>query len=158
MGYERFLPQFQARKNCSNQDQLQEANVPDEMDCERDPYPIPRVPFQRNLTEEVINLIKLSFINSVINEFIFQVRKDPAKFYSGPACSEKSPLPYSRLAILASQRQRFAALIKGTNLTQSHIEALDSKKLFILERLGRARTNGCLQANINKIDLSKIEG
>ena len=68
LGYERFLPQFQARKNCSNQDQLQEANVPDEMDCERDPYPIPRVPFQRNLTEEVINIIKTSFFKFFFNK------------------------------------------------------------------------------------------
>ena len=113
------------------------------MDCERDPYQLPRVPFLRDLTQDVRASVA-----------------DPGlpPFYSGPEPhGDIPPVPYNRLVVLASQRQRFCAIIKDTNLTSTHLQVLDAKKFYLIEKLARARYAGCLQNSLNKIDLSKVE-
>ena len=141
---ERFLPQFPVRQSSSGSDQLHEASAPDEKDVERDPYRVPRAPFNREVTTEVRQSVEAG-------------QESTPAYYNGPGSSLEGPIPHARLVILASERQRYAALKKGTTLTYSHLDKLDVKSFYLIEKLARSRHAGCLQSTLNKINLSKVE-
>ena len=111
---------------------------------ERDPY-LASTNFVRNITDDVRTSRNFN-------------KSDRLAFYLGPNPTDELPVQYARLVILASKRQRYCAIKKGTNLSFTHIEKLDEKSFYLLEKLTRSRDAGCLQSTLNKIDLTNLGG
>lgn len=128
---DRFLPQFPVRACMTGSDSLLEATCADEKDQERDPYLPPKPVLKKNITKEI--------------------RDNPVEYFTNPL-----PIEFPRLVVMASARQRFQAIIKDTQLTESHLHALDAKSMFLVEKITRSREAGCLQSILNKIKIEQV--